>query len=283
MIYIGDFDKKTILKDYIERNDIRDVLIIYNEDLKTEYDISLPHEYLEYSQTIMYKNYYRLLQKIDEHTLIVCDEILITQNRNQLEYNCINNYTNQTPHRLVFNYLPFIENPSDYMILLDFHNKNKFKGEPFTPEFLKEDSTYIKPVKLNFRFIDVAITEVEKKKYEQTKEKLFAEIGMKDANTIPRNLALLTGKFRSKQIGNDVFLARNKRIKGGFTYNDGVLATILDFPIKRIEFITLLTKTRQNEINVLTSELSVDKWYKQDYLNWNARLEDFYNDSAKVS
>lgn len=281
MLYVGDFDKKEIVKDYIENNQIGNVLIVFNENLKTEYEIKVPHEYIEYSQTIMYKNYYRLLQNIDERTLIVCDEIMMTQNRFQLEYNCINNYTNQTPHRLVFSYFPFIEDSSDYMILLDFHNKNKFKSEPFVPEFLKEEMTYIKPVKLDFRFIDVEISDQEREKYEKTKEKLFAEIGLKDANTIPRNLALLTGKFRSKQAG-DVFLARNKRIKGGITYKEGQVATILDFPIKRIEFTTLLAQTKETEITVLTSDLSVDKWFKEDYLNWNKRLGDFY-DTAKIS
>ena len=57
--------------------------------------------------------------------------------------------------------------------------------------------------------------------------------------------------------------------------------TILDFPTNRKDFVELLTKTRKKDINILTSELPMDKWYKEDYLKWLERLKEFY-DKANV-
>ena len=124
MFYLGNWDKQKIITHYLNNNDVRKVLVIHSERHKEIYDIPVQHEYIEYHQTIMYKSYYRLLQWIDKYTLIITDNILVTQNRYQLEYNCINNYINQTQQRLVFNNLPFIEDKDDFMILLDFYNKN---------------------------------------------------------------------------------------------------------------------------------------------------------------
>lgn len=280
MFYIGDWDKQKIITHYIENNEVRKVLVIHSQRLKQEYEIPVPHEYIEYHQTIMYKNYYRLLQWIDKFTLIITDNILMTQQRYQLEYNCINNYINQTPHRLVFNYLPFIENEDDFMILLDFYNKNLYKGEPFRWEYLKDVNLFIKPVHLNFRFIDTPISEKDKATYEAKKEKMFDDIGLRDPDTIPRNLAILAGDFRKANVDpGKKYTCRNARCKSlqTATYKEDELNTIFDFPIKRTEFIELLSLSKQTEIDVVTSELTVDLWYKNDYLAWVARLEEFYD------
>lgn len=284
MFYIGDWDKQKIITHYIENNEVRKVLVVHSQRLKQEYDIPVPHEYIEYHQTIMYKNYYRLLQWIDKFTLIITDNILMTQQRYQLEYNCINNFINQTPHRLVFNYLPFIEDKDDFMILLDFYNKNLYKGEPFRWEYLKDVNLFIKPVHLNFNFIDTPISEKDKATYEAKKEKMFEEIGLRDPDTIPRNLAILAGDFRKASVDpGKKYTCRNARCKSlsTATYKENELNTIFDFPIKRTEFIELLSLTKQTDIDVVTSELTVDQWYKNDYMAWVARLEEFY-DSAML-
>lgn len=280
MFYLGNWDKQKIITHYIENNDVRKVLVVHSQRLKQEYDIPVPHEYIEYHQTIMYKNYYRLLQWIDKFTLIITDNILMTQQRYQLEYNCINNYINQTPHRLVFNYLPFIEDKDDFMILLDFYNKNLYKGEPFRWEYLKDVNLFIKPVHLNFNFIDTPISDKDKATYEAKKEKMFDEIGLRDPDTIPRNLAILAGDFRKAKVDpGKKYTCRNARCKSlsTTTYKEDELNTIFDFPIKRTEFIELLSLTKQTDIDVVTSELTVDQHYKKDYLAWRDRLEEFYD------
>jgi hypothetical protein len=284
MFYIGNWDKQKIISHYIENNDVRKVLVIHSERLKQEYDIPVPHEYIEYHQTIMYKHYYRLLQWVDKYTLIITDNILMTQQRYQLEYNCINNYINQTPHRLVFNYLPFIEDKDDFMILLDFYNKNLYKGEPFRWDYLKDVNLFIKPVHLSFNFIDTPVSEKDKATYEAKKEKMFAEIGLRDPDTIPRNLAILAGDLRKPNVDPaKKYTCRNARCKSlsTSTYKQNELNTVFDFPIKRTEFIELLSLTKQTEIDVVTSELTVDRYYKKDYLAWRDRLEEFY-DTANI-
>ena len=300
MFYLGDWDEQKVITHYIEHNDIRKVLVVHSRRLYTPYEIGVEHEFIEYSQTIMYKNYYRLLQWIDKYTLIIVDNILLYRNRYQLEYNCINNYINQTPHRLVFNYLPFIEDKHDFMILLDFYNKNKYKGEPFVWEFLRDVKTFIKPVHFKFTFTEVEITGKEKEKYEKEKEKRFAEIGLKDPITIPNNLAITSGDFRGDRMRNrniqpeaaaefdlfnwnvctaKKFTARNRRFKGldVTTYKDDELNTILDFPLKRVELIDLLTLTKKTDIEVVTSDLSIDRYQKKDIQEWVNRLEEFYH------
>ena len=281
MFYIGDWDKQKIISHYIEHNDIQFVVVIYAERMhQPDYNLPIKHEYIEWHQTVMYKNYYRLLQHITKKTLIVCDNILVHQNRYQLEYNCINNFINQTPHRLVFNYLPFIENKDDFMILLDFYNKNLYKGEPFRWEYLKDINIRIKPVHLTFDFVEIPVTDKDREQYQKKRNALFDGIKLKDPDTIPRNLALTAGDIRKQYMSkDDKYTARNMRCKAATmtTYKEDELNTIFDFPTKRVEFIDLLTITKQTNIRVLTSELSIDKWHKNDYLAWRDRLEKFYD------
>lgn len=281
MFYIGDWDKQKVVSHYIANNDVRKVLVIYNPRLFMQFDIpqNIPHEYIEYGQTIMYKNYYRLLQWIDKKTLIISNELLITENRYQLEYNCINAFLNQTPQRLVFSYLPFINFKKDFMILLDQYNSALYKGEQFEYEFVKQVKTFFKPVHLTAEFIDIEVSDKDAEKYEKDKEKRFAEIGMKDPDTIPRNLSLLAGNIRAAYADpNDTYTCRNARFKKlkHTTYKEDELNTILDFPVKRQELIALLTVTKKTHIKALTSRLSIDRWHKWDLLKWIEELEDFY-------
>lgn len=279
-IYIGDWDKQKILSHYIEQSDINKVLVICSERSKATYEISVPHEYIEYHQTILYRNYYRLLQWIDKYTLIVTDNILVTQNRYQLEYNCIANYINQTPHRVIFNYLPFIEVKDDFMILLDFYNKNFYKGKPFRWEYLEDANVHIKPVHINFNFIDIPVDGKSFSAYEKKKTDLFDNIGLKDPDTIPRNLAIIAGDIRKERCDDGTkYTCRNARCKKLKTtlYKDNELNCIFDFPPKRNGLIDLLTITHKTAIDALTSDLSIDKFYRSDYLAWINRLEEFYD------
>lgn len=277
MFYIGDWNKQKIIDYYIQNNDVRKVLIIYPKRLYKEYSIQIPVEYIEIHETKKYENHYRLLQWVNKHTLIILDELLISQQRYSNEYNCISNFINQTPHRLVFNYLPFIDTSDDFMILLDFYNKVKYKGERFTYELFKDFTYFIKPIEINLNFINVEVSEEDKKKYIELRDKMFDEIGLKDPKNIPNNLALFSGDIKHKWHSQETLTSRNKRFSNLQTYKDNGLNTILDLPVNRKDLIELITLTKKTDIDILTSELSIDVWYKNDYLKWLERLKEFYD------
>lgn len=275
MFYIGDWDKQKIISHYISNNNIRKVLIIYTKRLYQEYEIEIDKQYVELHQVKQHEKHYELLQYVNKYTLIVLDNLLVSQQRYMNEYNCIANLTNQTPHRLVFNYFPFIENKDDFMILLDFYNRVKYKGERFDYELFKDFKYFIKPIDIKFKFVNVAISEEDKQKYNEYRDKLFAEIGLNNPATIPNRLSAMCGDIKHKHA--IPLISRNRRYKNLFTYKEDELHTILDFPTKRQEFVEWATKTKANNITVLTSDLSMDKWYEQDYLNWIERLKEFYD------
>lgn len=283
MFYIGDWNKQKIINFYVNNNDVRNVIVIYTKRLFENYNLNIEHEYIEIHDVHDYKNHYRLLQSVNRYTLIVLDNLLISQQRYSTEYNCIANLINQTPHRLVFNYFPFIENSNDFMILLDFYNRVKYKGERFDYELFKDFKYFIKPIEINLNFINVDVSDEDKETFNKERDRLFNEIGLKNPNIIPNTLSMLCGDIKHKNIEkvNNSFTSRNRRYKDLTTYKDDELNTILDFPTNRKDFVELLTKTRKKDINILTSELPMDKWYKEDYLKWLERLKEFY-DKANV-
>lgn len=287
MFYIGDWDKQKVISHYIENNDVRKVLVVYNPRVPPTFTIpdNIPHEFLKFKDGMMYKNYYRLLQWVDKKTLIVSDELLITENRYALEYNCINAFLNQTPQKIVFSYFPFIENEKDIMILLDQYNSAFYKGEQFDYELIKMVKMQIKPVHLNVTVDMITTTTEEKAEYIKERDKRFAEIGMKDPDTIPRNLAILAGDIRAKHLDPNTdrkYLCRNVRMKklNCTTYKDNELNTIMDFPTKRQDLIAVLYESKKTNLNVVTSDLSIDKWYMKDLNEWIEKLENFYAKTA---
>ena len=280
MFYIGDWDKQKIISHYIANNNVKKVLIVYTKRLHQEYNIDVDCRCIELHQVKQHKIHYDLLQYVNKYTLIVLDNLLVSQQRYMNEYNCIANLTNQTPHRLVFNYLPFIENKDDFMILLDFYNRVKYKGEPFRYELFEDFKYFIKPIDITFNFINVEVSGEDVERYNAYRDKLFDEIGLGDPKTIPNRLSALCGDIKYKN-SSDNLVSRNRRFKNLTTYKDDAVSTILDFPVKRQEFVEWITKTKQTEIDVLTSDLLMDKWYEQDYLNWLERLKEFY-DKANI-
>ena len=124
------------------------------------------------------------LEEIDPNTLLVFNECLRTQKRSDLTYNCAHHYCNQTPHKIVFEYFPFIEDKADFMILLDFLNKGKYKGKGFSWEFLQEEDVQVKPISFTLHTIDMIAPNLMG--YERKKRQLFANLGNSDPDTIPR-------------------------------------------------------------------------------------------------
>ena len=137
MFYIGDWDKQKIISHYVANNNVKKAVIIYNQRLDAEYETGVETKYVELHQVKKHELHYELLQYVNRHTLIVLDNLLVTQQRYMNEYNCIANFVNQTPHRLVFNYLPFIENKDDFMILLDFTTESNIRASGLIMSFLR--------------------------------------------------------------------------------------------------------------------------------------------------
>ena len=277
MFYIGDWNKQKIISHYIENNDVKKVLVIYSKQ-RNEYTTGIDTRYIELHLAKEHETHYDLLQYVNRYTLIVLDNLLVSQQRYMNEYNCVANFINQTPHRLVFNYLPFIEEKDDFMILLDFYNRVKYKGERFDYELFKDFKYFIKPVHIKINFHNVEVSGEDEKAYNQQRDELFAEIGLGNPQIIPNRLSAMCGDIKYKALPTSIELvARNRRYKNLTTFKDYIVNPVLEFPVKRQDFVEWISRTRRTEIDVITSRLSMDRWYEQDYLNWIERLEEFYD------
>lgn len=283
MIRIGlnKRDKQKVINEYLQANEIKKIKIFYFKN-RPEFKFNINEvEYIEWSDIIMYKFFYRLLEEIDKNTLVVIDELMRTQNRNDLTYNCTHHYLNQTPHRIIFEYFPIIEDKEDFMILLNFENKNKYKGKSFEYGYLYDEDIKMKPHKIKLELINVEITEKEKQKYEDKKNELFDNLGNKDPDTIPRNLQLLAGDFKKKAIEvGKLYVARNKRFKldNVFTYdeitkNDYI---VIDMHFRRINFNDFLKTTQIEKVKYLNTILSIDTHVVNEFMKWKARLDSIY-------
>lgn len=284
-VYIGFslFDKQKVIANYCAINRITKVYFFSPEEFKINLDLPVPIEYISYSDIIMYKTFYRLLEEIDDAKLLVFNECMRTQNRNDLTYNCAHHYCNQTKHKLVFEGFPFIEQPEDYMILLNFLNKSKYKHKSFEWSFLKEEPLEVKPIHYQVTSKSVPVTPKTIKAYTAKKQQLFDGLGSADPDTIPRRLHNFVGQFKKPFLNSEqLYVARNKRfgLPNVTVYNEvtfGKKYVVVDFPHRRIDFNDFLKKTGQTHICFVHSGLKVDSYYFNELKNWIHRLEEFYN------
>ncbi|MCD3217436.1 hypothetical protein G8S55_09285 [Clostridium botulinum C] len=288
MIRIGlsKLEKEMEIKKYVQQNNIKKVFCFYYKDFPFKYDISCEIEYIEYADIEMYKFFYRLLEEIDNTSLIIMDECMRTQNRSELIYNCAHHYLNQTPHKIIFEFFPIIENEEDFMILLDFENKGKYKGKSFDYIYLNEEDIQIKPFDIHLETIKVEINKKDTERYEKKKEQLFDTLENKDPNTIPRNLQIFAGTLKKKALNKDVkYVARNKRFKldNVFTYKTIEANTkyiVIDTHYRRINMNDFIKLTKMNNIKYLTTGLSIDNYIISSFNEWKGRLKNVY---AKAS
>ncbi|MCD3202825.1 hypothetical protein [Clostridium botulinum] len=288
MIRIGlsKLEKEMEIKKYVQQNNIKKVFCFYYKDFPFKYDISCEIEYIEYDDIEMYKFFYRLLEEIDNTSLIIMDECMRTQNRSELIYNCAHHYLNQTPHKIIFEFFPIIENEEDFMILLDFENKGKYKGKSFDYIYLNEEDIQMKPFDIHLETIKVEINEKDTERYEKKKEQLFDTLENKDPNTIPRNLQIFAGTLKKKALNKDVkYVARNKRFKldNVFTYKTIEANTkyiVIDTHYRRINMNDFIKLTKMNNIKYLTTGLSIDNYIISSFNEWKGRLKNIY---AKAS
>jgi hypothetical protein len=282
-------EKQDEINRYIEQNEIKKMFVFYPKQfplpIYPSQGVDVDIEHIEYADIIMYKVFYRLLEVIDNNTLLVFNECLCTQNRSDLTYNCAHHYCNQTSHKIVFEYFPFIEEQNDFMILLDFINKGRYKGKSFDYRFLLDEDVKAKQILFNLQTIDITLSESDKKKYELKKEQLFANLGNSDPDTIPRQLHIWAGNFKKQAINPAKrYVARNDRFKlpNVKTYKNIEPGeyTVIDFPHRRIDFNDFLKITGMTNIWFINSGLKVDLYYINELKAWIERLGEFY---AKAS
>lgn len=284
-VYIGfcEEEKQQTITQYCHLHSITKVYLFCPDEFSLDFclnDISV--EKVRYADIIMYKTFYHLLEVVDENSLLVFNECMRTQNRNDLTYNCAHHYCNQTPHKIVFEYFPFIESQEDFMILLNFINKDKYKGKSFDYTFLTEENVTIKPIKLCLQILPTSISEQEKQSYQLRKEQLFKNLASSNPNTIPRNLHIFTGNFKKRVLEPEqVYVARNSRfgLPNVVSYTDAESNQdyiMIDFPHRRIDFNDFLKKTDMQTLYFISTGLKVDQYYINEFKAWNDRLREFY-------
>ena len=131
MIYLGFNNKKEIIDNYIQENEISNIYFLSDEKINLNH---INVEYVSYKDIIEYKYYYRIIENTTNKTLIILNEIHKNSNRYNLFYNCIRTFLNSTNHKLIFNFLPIIYNREDFCSLIDFETKsklNKYKWKKF--------------------------------------------------------------------------------------------------------------------------------------------------------
>ena len=294
MIYLGygPAEKQQIVAEYRTAHAIRKIVVIAPD----RFPLTVPDaDLVGYADVIMYVTFYRLLQEIDEHTLIVLNECLRTQNRYDLAYNCIRNYQNQTPHSLVFQTLPQIDEQEDFMILFDFSTQSRWKRRHFDAELiLAEAKVHVRELPLALSRIDVPTSAATRRKYDQERQRLFAELGAKDPHTLPRNLYLIGGRdkhayitaqqagvqpslfgvqpepawyvARNKRLGHDRIVAYDDVHPGGGPY------AVVELPHRFIDWCDFVSYTGQAASDVLVADLKVDHWYWDRYTAWQERV-----------
>lgn len=288
-IYIGldDAAQGDIIERYRREHDIRKVVVLYSE--KFEPPFCPDDDRVTYAGAIMYKYFYRLLQEIDTHTLIVLHEMLRTQNRYDLTYNCIRHYLHQTEHSLVFQMFPQIDGRDDFMILFDFVTQSRWESRKFDINLILDTvGVEVEPHPIVLRRVDVRTTEATKRRYAKERERRFGELGARDPHTLPRNLYLIGGTDKRAYIDKrdlplfgdgGLYVARNQRLG-----RDNILSyhalegrrpeTVVEFPHRFIEFTDFMTETQSTEFDVLCADLKVDDWYWQRYTEWSERIHE---------
>lgn len=287
MIRIGlSSQEKTVEIDrYLAEHEIKKVFIFYPAKFPLPIDLQVPAEFIEYADIIMYKFFYRLLEEIDDKVLLIFNECLRTQNRSDLTYNCAHHYCNQTPHKIIFECFPFVEDKQDFMILLDFWNKGRYKGKSFDYQFIKDEDIKVKWINMGLVTIDLNLADNDVAKYEVKKEQLFNNLGNGDPDTIPRQLHIFAGGFKKSLIHPDLqYVARNDRFKlpNVTVYKDAGPGdyTVVDFPHRRVDFNDFLKKSGVTYVNFINSGLKVDLYYINEFEAWVERLNKFYAETS---
>jgi len=285
MIALGLHDraKGKRVSAYCAGNSIRKVFVFSPAKFRLSIPSGIDVEYIEWDEIIQYKFYYRILQEVGKDTLLVVNECLRLQNRYDLTYNCLRLFLNQTPHVLVFQCFPLIDRVDDFMILFDFDTRSRWKREGVRAGLLKECQVECSPIDVSLRAIPVATDGATQDAYRKEKRKLIDGLGLKDPNTIPRNLHLLSGKAKLAHVDPGAhYVGRNNRfgLDNMRTYRDAGYpgaCTVFEFCHNFLDFSDFLSLSRQSEVPALVSDLKVDQWYLGRCQEWIGRLHEAYS------
>jgi len=281
----GSQKGKEVRKYLDEHPDVKHIIVFSPKNEARYFPDSggLEFEHYGWDDIIMYKVFYPLLEKIDNSYLIVVNELMRTRNRYELTYNCMHHYLNQTTHKLVFQWFPIMDEQDDFMILLDFEHPGRFKGQGFSLDLLDGIDITGHDMRPSISIINVDVSEKEKSAYLEESEKLFANLGAKDPDTIPRQMELWVGKIKKRCLLADrLYVARNKRfampnvqsIKDAI--NDGQGGILIDMPHDRKTLNDLLYWSEMEKLEFMATPLSIDNYYCGQLEEWNRKAGDIY-------
>ncbi len=215
----------------------------------------------------MYRTFYPLLAEINESYLLVMNEMMRDGNRSCLTYNCVAKYTNQTPHRLVFEFLPNVGNPADIMILLDFDLSQRYKGRGLQDIDLMAEN--ILCVRRDYRLdvIQVDIPNSVEAAYEA--EKAISPAAKAALEAMPEGL----------------YVARNSRYKrpNVFPYSEaesGKKYTLLDIQHSRKDMNDFFRRTGEDRPSFISTGLKVDQYYIGAHEQWRKEVEKIYAETG---
>lgn len=286
--------RSAIIRDRIDEVKAKKVFVIsparfpipgWSEEMKdptTEAD-GAHRLFIDWPSVILYRYYYRLLQEIDGDTLLVINEGLRTQNRHDLSYNCIRAYANRTPHVLVLNTWPIIDQADDVMVLIDWVTRSRWKRDPFSPDMLSEIIVLGRTPIPTFEAIPVHVDQKTHDAYATEKAKLLAQIrsdGDKDPHILPRTLHLMSGKAKLAHVREGAnYLGRNNRFKiqGLETWRavaDRGDRVAFELPHNMIDVADALAVTGARHVPVLVADTKADRWYFERVQGWAGRVRD---------
>lgn len=249
-------------------------------------EIDIPVQQISYSETEMYRTFYPLLAEIDESYLLVMNEMMRTSKRSELKLNCTAKYTNQSPHRLVFEYFPFISEPKDFMVLLDLSNSQLRKGIGFNEIDLSEIDVKCIRHHYELNVIPVELPDGAQEAYETERDRLFDDLGNKNPDTIPRHLHKWTGRYKKDAIKqasvSSICVARDARYKklGVIPIKQATESgnyVMVDLPDRRLDMNDFIRRVQQEKFSYISTGLSIDDVYITAFNEWAEKMEDFYD------
>lgn len=263
MIYLGrTHEQKQVIISQVCA-DVHHAVIFHGAKKAEPYEVACPVEYRDWDDVIMYKHFYRLLEEITPTTAIILDEIMRTQKRNDLTYNCLLHYIRKAGRCTVFQYFPVIDDHENFCILADMESCGRTRGRAFDVI----GNVAVDVVRRDYQVSEmpVAITDTDREVYRAKKESIFGQ-PIKDAESLPRQVALVAGNIKAKSIDTDhIYVARNARFKASNIMVYGKAPTnaiVLDPPVNAITMHDHLALSEDTPvIQYMSTGLPVDVHY----------------------